>query len=158
MCNKLIIKDPTTLCVLCEYFGYQKIVALTKWRKQLGMKDSNCHVRFNHLKIVVGKATVWRYLINWQKYFHSSILHNPQNDRWYASASSTSQETAFAHHHRHAVHLYAYNSGKLVFTGRFSDKFVIIGLWILKILPHYTTLWFIVNHDTGLRMSLVFGH
>ena len=56
-------------------------------------------------------------------------------------ASSTSQETAFAHNHHSAIHLLACNftkcspiSKSFFFTGRLSNKFVKI--WLLKILPH----------------------
>ena len=40
-----------------------------------------------------------------------SILHNPQNDRLYTSASSIG-EIAFAHDHQHAVHLLACSFAK----------------------------------------------
>jgi len=74
---------------------------------QSGMKDSNWHVRFNHLEIVVEKVLsgdVSIIELTDKNIFTVSILHNPQNDRLYASASSASQETAFAHDHQRAIH------------------------------------------------------
>jgi len=47
-------------------------------------------------------------LISWQKcIFAVFVLHNSQNDQLYASASSTSQETAFALDHQRAIHFLA---------------------------------------------------
>jgi len=44
--------------------------------------------------------------------FTMSIQHNPQNDQLHASASSASQEIAFAYEHQHAICLLACNSAK----------------------------------------------
>jgi len=62
-CNKIVIKDPTTPSYIkycyATFWKYlvPEIVIFKKWVKETGMKDSNCYVRFNHLKMVMKK--VW---------------------------------------------------------------------------------------------------
>ena len=72
------------------------------------MSETLWHERLKLLcKIQPFKNNCWKsivlrcehYLINWQNILTLSILQNPQNDRLYASVSSTSQEIAFDHDH-----------------------------------------------------------
>jgi len=99
ICNKVIIKYPATSCICCHttLWSYQvpEIAMFTKWVKQSNsnMKDSNCQIRSNHLKIVVEKVlpeNVSIILLTDKNIFTVFILLNPQNGRLYASASSTS--------------------------------------------------------------------
>ena len=75
---KVIITDPTTTCICCHTtctvwkYLVPQVVVFTKWVKQSGMKDWNCHVLFNHLKIVVEKL-----LFEMWAYFHTVRTAQP---------------------------------------------------------------------------------
>ena len=79
------------------------------------MSETIWHERLNRLKIVVEKycLEMWTlFNLLTKNIFTVSIQHNPQNDRLYASVSSTSQETAFAHYRERVIHLPAYDFAK----------------------------------------------
>ena len=87
-CNKMTVKDSTTPCICCNTTLWKylvpEIATFKKWVKHSDMKDSKCHVRFNHLKIVVQEVLPGddckHYLINRQRYLYS--VHTAQPTEW----------------------------------------------------------------------------
>ena len=112
-------------------------------------------------------SNVWRckhYLINWQKYFHSD--HTAQHTEWliiwiciiiitgncFCWQPSTCIPPSWLQFCQMFIDLKSFSSGRL------SNKFVKIDNFTTPQMCSYTTLWFNVNHDISLRMSIVLGH
>jgi len=150
-------------------YSVPKITVFTKCVKRSGTKSLKPSCNIQPFKNSRWKSTVWRcehYLINWQNIFTVSIQHNPHDDRLYASASSTSQETAFAHDVNvqstfFPAALPNVNRFKKCFSpvdSAISLKNTAIENFIAPQCVATLPLWFFVNCDIRLRMSLVFRH
>ena len=146
----MVIEDPTIPCICCHttlWKYLEEIAMFTKWVKQSGMKDSNCHVIFNNSKIVVEKvlsADVEHYLINWQNYSHS--VHTAQPTEWslicvcvisitrncFWSWLSTCNPPSCLQVCQTFTCLKSFSTGGLGNRPKF------VKMWLLKILPHFT--------------------
>jgi len=83
---------------------------LINWQKYFHSAHSVCLSVFRLFVPFYTSLLLFMSHVAWNK--PDLILiwpHNPRNDRLHASASSTSQETAFAHDHQHAIQLLACN-------------------------------------------------